>query len=295
MNKSDINDQAADRETLIHKLERALNSLVLKYQATLLSDVVEVLDELERDEDGVIINNSANTATIGKLDRVLAAVDFRAKAAIINELIKGFSNLISFNRRYFEYLDPSAKVKPVADAVLKDVKTWLGIGKGNKLKRNGYLDALVGSTVLRNEVKQRTVTAIASRQGWMQTKKDLGQFIKGQDGKLGALQKYYRNFTYDTFAQVDRRASESFANRLGYEFAIYAGGLIETSRKFCIEHNGNVYHISEIKAFEPKDSIPPNYDPLTDIGGYGCRHSYNWIPNVLALRLRPDASIFVKK
>lgn len=295
MNKSDINEQAADRETLINKLDKVLNSLVKRYQASLLSDVLEVLDEIERDEDGVILNNAANTAAIAKLDRVLSVIDFQAKAAIINQLIKGFANVISFNRSYFEFLDPDLKVKPVSDAVMKDLKTWLGIGKGNKLKRNGYLDTLVGSTSLRNEIKQRTVGAVANRQGWAQTKKDIGGFIKGEGKALGAMERYYRNFTYDTFAQVDRRASEDFAERLGFEFAIYAGGLIETSRKFCREHNGNVYHISEIREFKPKEAIPPNYDPLTDLGGYGCRHSLNWIPNVLAVRLRGDASIFIKK
>lgn len=295
MNKSDINKQAENRETLIHRLERALNGLVSKYQALLFGEVSEILDGLETDENGIVLNNPANTQIVVKLDKVLNTVDASAKSAIIRELVKGFGDVIGFNRRYFEYLDPDARVKPVSDEVMSDVKKWLGIGKGNKLKRNGYLDTLVSSPTLKNEIKERTVSAIASRQGYTQTKKDLGTFIKGQEGKLGAMQKYYRNFTYDTFAQVDRRASEDFAERLGYEFAIYAGGLIETSRKFCREHNGNVYHISEIREFQPKEAIPPNYDPLTDLGGYGCRHSLNWIPNVLALRLRPDASIFVKK
>lgn len=294
MNKSDAIKKANEREKLINGLDTSLESLVKKYQAKLLSSVSEVIDELVTDEEDRLINNTANTSTIGKLDKALDRGDAAAKEAVINSLVNGFSGIVSFNGAYFQEIEPN-DIKPVSMSVLDAVKNWLGITKNNDLRKNDYLDTLVKSSVLKNEIKQRTVSAIVSGQGWQQTKKNLSEFIQGNKERLGAMQRYYRNFTYDVFAQVDRKAGEDFSNKLGYQFAIYAGGLIETSRAFCREHNSNVYHISEIQKFKPKEAIPPNYDPIADLGGYGCRHSLNWIPDSLAVRLRPDAAKFIKE
>lgn len=293
MNKSDAIKKANEREKLINQLDTSLESLVKKYQAKLLSSVDEVIDELVTDEEDRLVNNSANTSAIGKLDKALDRGDAAAKEAVINSLVNGFAGIVSFNGAYFQEIEPK-DIKPVSMSVLDAVKNWLGITKNNSLRKNGYLDTLVKSSVLKNEIKQRTVSAIVSGQGWQQTKKNLSEFIQGNKDRLGAMQRYYRNFTYDVFAQVDRKAGEDFSNKLGYQFAIYAGGLIETSRAFCREHNSNVYHISEIQKFKPKEAIPPNYDPIADLGGYGCRHSLNWIPDSLAVRLRPDAAKFIQ-
>ncbi len=72
------------------------------------------------------------------------------------------------------------------------------------------------------------------------------------------------------------------------DYAIYEGGLIKTSRPFCKKHEGNVYTRDEIAAFDPKEAIPPNYNPFVDMGGYGCRHYYSWVPRAVAIMLRPD-------
>lgn len=293
MNKSDAIKKANQRDKLINGLDTSLESLVKEYQAKLLSSVDGVIDELVTDADDRLVNNTANTSAIGRLDRALDRSDAAAKEAVINKLVSGFADVVSFNGAYFQGIEPE-DIKPVSMSVLGEVKNWLGITKNNGLRKNGYLDTLVRSSVLKNEIKQRTVSAVISGQGWQETKRNLSEFIQGNKDRLGAMQRYYRNFTYDVFAQVDRKAGEDFGNKLGYQFAIYAGGLIETSRKFCREHNGNVYHISEIEKFKPREAIPPNYDPVADLGGYGCRHSLNWIPDSLAVRLRPDAAKFIK-
>jgi len=105
----------------------------------------------------------------------------------------------------------------------------------------------------------------------------------------GRMSQYYRNFVYDTYSQVDRATGEVYAEKLGLQFAVYEGGIIKTTRKFCRERNGKVFHRTEIEKFDPKVAKPPNYNPFTDLGGYGCRHHLNWIPEALAYIMRPDA------
>ena len=74
---------------------------------------------------------------------------------------------------------------------------------------------------------------------------------------------------------------------------MFEGGLIETSRPFCKDHNGNVNHKSEIAEFNPEKGKQPDYNPFTDLGGYACRHHLNWIPTALALAMRPEARKFI--
>ena len=47
--------------------------------------------------------------------------------------------------------------------------------------------------------------------------------------------------------------------------------------------------LAEIDAeFDPKVAKQPNYNPFTDLGGYGCRHQLRWISLALAKRMRPE-------
>lgn len=294
MDKEQVLKQALKRESLVTGLEKHLDSLVLKYQAKLLDTVSNIVDEFSTDEQDKLVNSSANYSVINTLDKELDKSDGEAKAAIIKNLVDSFNKIVTFNGSYFQEID-SRDIKPVSTSVMDSLKGWLGIDKNNQLRKNGYLDTLVKSTTVKNAIKETVVRSVAAGQGWKATKDNVKQLISGGGDSLGAMQKYYRNFTYDTFAQVDRKASQDFSNKLGYRFAIYAGGLIKTSRKFCIKHNGNVYHTSEIEKFKPQVAVPPNYDPFADLGGYGCRHSLNWIPDSLAVRLRPDAAKFIKE
>ena len=129
--------------------------------------------------------------------------------------------------------------------------------------------------------------------GWQDTKKNLEKLIAGDKDNLGALQKYHRNFSYDLLSQVDRATGKTYADDLKFEFAIYEGGLVERSRKFCIEHNGNIYHISEIQKFNPQVAKQPNYNPFTDAGGFSCRHHYNYISTSLAKAMGKDVDKFL--
>ena len=117
--------------------------------------------------------------------------------------------------------------------------------------------------------------------------------IEGNAEQLGSLAKYYRNFVYDTISATDRIVGMEYANSKGYEFAIYEGGIIKTSRKFCKDRNGKVFHKTEIEKFDPPTAKQANYNPFIDLSGYGCRHHLNWISTKLALRYRPEAKDFL--
>jgi hypothetical protein len=79
---------------------------------------------------------------------------------------------------------------------------------------------------------------------------------------------------------------------LGFKYAIYEGGEIETTRNFCEQRNRKVFSEQEINSWrdlswQGKNTI--GYNPIFDCGGYNCRHKLRWIGTELALKLRGEA------
>jgi hypothetical protein len=128
--------------------------------------------------------------------------------------------------------------------------------------------------------------------------KQLRGLITGVDQKTGALERQFQRFAYDLYQQYDRAYNMQIGNEFGFNYFVYNGGLVVDSREFCIEHNGNVYSMDEAKEWinwvspttgeKPSYMNYPGYDPMIDFGGYNCRHFPGWIPDELAIKMRPE-------
>ncbi len=116
------------------------------------------------------------------------------------------------------------------------------------------------------------------------------------------MQRLYEQ-SYDDLNRADRVLQGMAADRLGLKAYIYQGGLIKSSRPFCVVRNGKCFADFEVAAFGTKadkfggytnkaDGLfsgkSEPYEPLADAGGYNCRHGLHAVPNVVALRMRPD-------
>ena len=124
--------------------------------------------------------------------------------------------------------------------------------------------------------------------------------VKGTRLSPGVLEKALTPLVFDTYQRFDRASSDTYAQKLGLDTFIYAGGLIETSRPFCKKHNDKVFTVEEAEKQWPKDSALPRtkveresgtlvgYNPTVDMGRWNCRHRIRYIPRTLAEQLRPD-------
>ncbi len=258
-------------------------------QEDLLRRVVEdFVEKLDQDEDGNIKNTLANKRKIGLLDRVYNQYVQDSGIKIVETIVQGVTEIVNFNGKYFNTFTTKAQLGNILPDTKAQVGDWLGITKRGGLVENGYLNRLLNDPTVRNTVRDSVFKSVVSQKGFFETKADLKNYIKGNQNQAGALQKYYRNFVFDTFSQVDRTQAKIFADKLGFNYAIYEGGLIKTSRIFCKKRNGKVFSKEEISKFDPPEAKPPNYNPFTDLGGYGCRHHLNWVPDAVAFALRPE-------
>ena len=294
MDKSELKKLFKQRDNLIESINARFEAQVQSSQRDLLRVFMEKFaDRLQLDDQKRVINNQYNRTLLLSVDKLFVDFGKSQNPLLMGQLIGGVMNVLDFNAKFYSNLAPNAKLLPLRAKVLENVKGWLGI-EGNATKPNGYLDTLVKADQVKNQLKQSVMKMVYGQEGYDSTRKQLNKLIEGDRDGLGALQKYHRNFTYDLYSQIDRATAKTYADDLKFNFAIYEGGLIETSREFCKEHNGNVYHRTEIEEFNPKVGKQPDYNPFTDLGGYACRHHLNWIPDSLAKALRPDVVKYFK-
>jgi hypothetical protein len=284
-----IKDLSTNRGQLIQTLLDKLESKVQAAQRGLLKLVLEdFLDGMEKDEDGNIKNTLANKRRFSMFDTVFNRYIKDKGLEVVKTIAEGVGRVADFNQQYFSVLDRDAFLAPIHDNVRETLGSWLGLNTRGNVAPNGYLDTLLKDSSVKNTIKNIALKGVISQNGYNDLKKTLALHIEGNQEQTGALQRYYRNFAYDTYSITDRTAAKIYADKLKFNFAIYEGGLIETSREFCEEHNGKVYSREEIGKMQPTKAIPPGYDPFTDMGGYGCRHHWNWVPDAVAFSMRPE-------
>lgn len=290
MDKGIIKKGATDRTTLIDTVISIIENKLGAAQNEMFRAVIDsVFDGMDRDGDR-IKNTLKNRRLLVLVDNVFTDFAKGKGLEVGATVISGVTKVINYNEKYFSLFTKPAELAPLQETTINTLSDWLGITDKGLLKPNGYLETLINDPRIRNQVKDITLKTVVNQSGFFETKKVLRQYLTDteENGGAGALRKYYRNFVYDTISTVDRTASKLTADKLKLNYAIYEGGLIKTSRKFCITHNGKVYSREEIADFDPKEAKPPGYNPFTDLGGYACRHHLNWIPDAVAFAMRPE-------
>ena len=294
MDEKTLKDFTKKRSELIASLMSSMDGQVKDNQKKLLEKVLEkFVDKLEKDENGNVKNNDRNRNLLIQFDDIFKEYQKKEARDTVGLLLQSVGSIINFNQKYFSALDGQARTLPIIPKVKDFMKVWLGI-KGDIVEPNGYLDKLVSNDPAKIALKNQAMKIVIGQEGFEDAKKQIKTLIDGNQNTMGALEKHHRNFAFDLYSQIDRATSDVIRNDLGFEFAVYEGGLIETSRIFCEEHDGKIYHISEIKKMKPTEGIPPNYNPITDAGGFNCRHHWNYISTALAKAMGKDVDKFLK-
>lgn len=298
----DVKKHAKVKADLLDKKEQAVLKSAGVLQSKLLTivynDFISKLDV----QDGFIKNTKANRDKIASLNRLFDRFQKNDFAEVVKEMIVDYKDIHFLSVDYYKTI-AAKKVDNIQSKVQDRIKVVLGID-GTRLTPNGFLDLFIKDPTLLNKVKQLTFNAITSNNITLKDyRENIQILIKGNENVDGQLTRHFKTFATDSFAMYDRVTNNEFAVQLGLKYALYAGGLIETSRPFCKIRNNKVFTDAEIKKFgTSKDTYGGytnkskgefqgknvEYDPFRDCGGYNCRHTLNYITESLAKRLRPD-------
>lgn len=137
-------------------------------------------------------------------------------------------------------------------------------------------------------IRETLIESVSTRRSFNDMTKALSEVVIGDGQRNGQLLNWTKQVAHDSFAITDRAYTMAAAEDMDIEWWAYRGGLMETSRCFCLQRNGGFYHIKEIEGWgELKgigdcltdngwDGRMPNTDKYTiktKLGGYRCNHS----------------------
>ena len=276
--------------TQLTKLGKSKDKSITKGQRSLLSQTVAsqkrltgfLVDQYLPNLDvanGLIKNTNANITKANNIGKLKSFLRNEINKELESNYLKSFGEIGSKSVDYYKDFGMLPKQRT---AILKRNRQLVRI----------FVASLFDNNDIANSLASTTSKAVVSAIPYADLRNAIDAQVNGVDGKMGAIERYHYQNGYDQLQAYSRNLDNNFSEKLKLNYAIYTGGEIKTTRSFCDARNGKVFTREEIEEMGNLQwqGKKPNNNIFTDMGGYNCRHYWNWISYELAKRLRPDVS-----
>ena len=255
-------------------------------------------------DNGKLVFTTGNIGKLQELSNLLNKVAGLEGEKLMKWFVDQTNKNADLNLKYFNTVVPDKK--PLAQKAYKSaierILSAFGYDGKNFIK-NGFLFDLTMTGDPIRKIKAEAIKAISSGQSYKDFAGNINNYIGGNKAanRAGVIESHFRTNAYDTFQQVDRQIGNQMSDSLGLNYAMYAGGIMDTTREFCIKKVGKVFSRKEIQSWENEswEGKPKSgYNPFTDLGGYNCTHTLDWISDGMAerlLKMQDDTPIIKKE
>lgn len=295
------------RDSIITARKRALKRKITKAELDIYDEIIAVINKEIFSQAGLQTSKGISIPLFTALEVVFAKFREKTSLQIIAQVAKDIDKITrATNSYYFGILSLEKAViegfSAVAEQTLLRV---LGLGIRGGIIRGGLIDSVSKAPSLRDRLLKFIYEAYAQGMSSQDILGGVDSLMKTDANKNGALVQQYAPIIYDAYQQYERQYNVGLANYLGLRCFIYAGGLIETSRDFCIRRNNKVFTIWEAEEWKTADDLlltneekrrggPIDYVPMRDLGRWRCRHMINFITDEEAIRIRPQLKQILK-
>lgn len=272
-------------KTIQSKLNRldtvpeSLYTRIEKEQLKLLETLLKELDLLKT-VDGKIVFDAKNLQLIDQLAETMQRTMFEGGyVEAVRDFAKEFDTQKDLNAKIFQEKFGMATDKEIFDLVVQTGK----IRAINRLSSGAIAERFI------EPLKDALIRASASGTQITNVIKDMYEYMRGDGENDGKLLNWVKQTASDYFSFADREYTKILSDELNIEYWRYTGGLMETSRCFCVERNGNIYHKTEFEEWgrNPKYWAKTGKDCkgggriaetneeniFIYLGGYRCNHS----------------------
>lgn len=268
-------NQVAERiEGLIIDGNKEFTAAISGVQNRLYSDLVTILKFLDVDENGYIKQNAGNRqilrAAQKRFDETIQKSGYQD---IVGDQLRSVPRIDALNSAYFESV--SSAFKPNRQFIASLQKQ--AIETANSYLLQDGLAAQVRTPL--NEILSQNINTGGQFSGMLD---QVRTFIKGgltADGKPldGRLMSYSRGILKDVLFQYSRAFQNSVTEDLGLIWYLFAGGLMDTSRPWCIRRVGRYFHQKEIESWASEDwagknNLTTESSIFILVGGHNCEH-----------------------
>ena len=276
-----LNELIKKREKEAEDAEKATRAQVRILQAIGYTALIEwVIGNIET-ADGRIVYSSKNLGAVAGIYRAFNTWQQEYKGTMLGKVLDWAGRIFGANQEYFEsFEDPDESV--IDKARRLTLQRWGYDGK--KLIPGGYFESLFNNQQISQRVARLMNQAILQKMPLKEFQQTFKAVFVGLPGQ-GMLERHWKTNSFDLYMRLDRTAALIYADELGLDWAVYSGTLEEDSRPFCIARVNKVFNRPEMLAWKDLDFAGKpkiGYEPLTDCGGFNCRHHLSWISNELA-------------
>lgn len=268
--------------------EKSMDKAVIDFQEQLFELLASEYLPLFKLKDGVVLDNPANAALINRIDNYFDKLEKVMQRDILAPFVKSLLESASLSAEY--YIGLGFK-KTVVSNLLKNkinLETKLGVTPTGRLKKDGYLYKLGRTEQVRQQLKNFVITNLTGDTSFLDFQLAFRNLVIGNKRvkglpTTGSLQRYFDQYAYDSFNELDAVANNQFAVGLNLNHAIYEGSIIDTSRRFCKKRAGQAFEMTNVKATWKNDpdlidkKTKDSYNPITERGRYRCRHFWKYI------------------
>lgn len=235
-------------------------------------------------------NSAAILKNINAFERELKKLLAEQSSIIMAEYVASGKQISSLSLQYFtSMISDEGRLMKIKQQTDKVINGRFGIKEDGSLKVGGFIDKITKDKTVQNQILKEVRKAIVNNADLETVKETFRKIIVGKKDESGILSKYFNTIARDLLNRIDNGNSKIYAEELGLRYAYYSGGLIKTSRSFCIKNNGKIFNTDQIEAMREDPFIVEmfggdiaEYDPYEQPGGYGCLHSWDWITDDLA-------------
>ena len=277
-----------------NEISKTKQDFIRKKEELIYADIAGISDQMMED----ILANLGDYKKTGKINqrdllKVLKTSFADNFPKIMRETATAGKALTDLNVIYFSTLLESDRLNDIKNTASVVIDKSLGLNPDGTLKANGFIDKALNGEKLQQAFIKEINNAVAGNPDVKVLQSRIENFIIGNKQQSGLLQKHYNTLAKDILIKIDRRNGNIFADELGLRDFIFGGGLIRTSRTFCLNRNGKMFNTDQAKEWKKllgsksgpiwDESRDGKYDPTEVMGGLGCRHVPDWVtPDIVS-------------
>ena len=306
MNLSDI-PHWNDRIEAMKDFDQEWIRIIQGIQSDVWQEIIRYfVQRVTRNDKGDVANATDNLLMVAGIDRIVSAY---MNAEVVGRVInigREVDKLLGVNKAYYaaQATITDRAVNAIATRARNYALEYIGGQAVNLgIKIGSMLWEAIMDTRFTRSVKAILMNSISTEKPVNRTVKEIEHFGESNTNKQGEYEKQVYNVLPDPGGVIEDVYGLQMAIEIGMHFARYQGGIIKTSRPFCIERNNKIFHVSQIAKFgTPDDEFGgytnksigqfagkyPVYNPFYDLGGYNCRHRYFYIGKAYAERVDPS-------
>ena len=288
MTLNELNKLYLRKENYIDSKLKSLDKEVQHLQSKLLEIIMTDMAGKVQTEGGVIKVNEHNMRLATQVDGLMDKFASSFQRSVLKEFGNDMLRTTEFTMDYFGGMGyAESKLRSIKKG-LGYISQRIGISDKGRILKGSYLDTLSKNAEVRTEIKNFILNNVAGQNDYSGYLRGLKELVVGNREVRGSLERYYRQYAYDSFNQVDATVNKHFADELNMKYFIYFGSVIQTTRPFCRKRAGKVFSVKETKKWKSDPDLigksKAGYNPLIDRGRYNCRHSIQYIPDEVACK-----------